>query len=109
VPSHVIIALGIFLCIVIPSLYLAYLIGLKKKIHLVAGSQARRMSHPIQYAYLISQSLIYMSVILAATSFLIGNQILHFDHAGLPIIVALAIPMSMGTYATVKYGRKPKI
>jgi hypothetical protein len=108
VPSHVIIALGIFLGVVIPSLYLAYLVGLKKKIYLIAGSQARHMSHPIQYAYLISQSLLYMSIILAATSFLIGNQILHFAQAGIPIIIAIAIPMSMGSYASFKYGRKPK-
>jgi hypothetical protein len=109
VPSHVIIALGIFLGIVIPSLYLAYLIGLKKKIHLIAGSQAKHMSHPIQYAYLISQSLLYMSIILTATSFFIGNQIILFDEAGLAIIIAIALPMSMGVYASFKYGRKPKL
>jgi len=99
-------ALSLLGFMAVPASYLAYLIGVKKKVYLISGWENDELINADAYASTFSLALVVMALFLAVSSIALYTEWAKLSDIGALIIVAIATPMVAGSYCNFRYGKK---
>ena len=95
----------LFLTGAVPGFVLAYAIGVKKAVDLIAGWDASKISNPEAYASLVGIGLFILAINITAAAVLLFSGAISENLLVLLIVGSALVPVICAIYGRVKYGR----
>lgn len=95
----------LFLTGAVPGFILAYAIGVKKAVDLIAGWDASKISNPEAYASIVGFGLFILAINITAASLLLLADAISENLLALLIVGSALVPVICAIYGRVKYGR----
>ncbi|WP_257254728.1 hypothetical protein [Endozoicomonas sp. SESOKO3] len=103
--ENIIGALIMFIAGAVPGYILAYMIGVKKSVHLISGWNSSKISNPDNYAQIIGFGLFILAINITIAALLLSTGLASEMELTFLIVGSVLAPVICSILAKVKYGK----